>query len=170
MPSGPLRGRPDRPAKGTTAKARTPHPNGFLLGATQNNLRRHAGRARGDVGQLIPGECERPSLLSAVPVRKGAALDTKDKEPACLVHPVSAEMGDAPLGDGPALLGRLRDPVVGEDLRQVTAQTEQRAIDPPPASKVGPSTRTWADRSLFLDGKNSARVCPFQAGFRWSPQ
>src|SRR3954466_6309068 len=122
MPSGPLRGLPDRPAKGTTAKAPTPHPNGLLLGAPQNNLRRHASRARRDVGQLIPRERKRPSLLRAAPVRKGAALDAKDKEPACLVYSVSAEMGDAPLGDGPALLGRLRDPAVGENLRQVTAQ------------------------------------------------
>src|SRR3954470_10959192 len=128
MPSGPLRGLPDRPAKGTTAKAPIPHVSGLRLGATQNNRRGHARRARGDVGQLVPGERKWPSLLRAVPVRKGTALDMKDEDLACLVHPVSAEMGDAPLGDGPALLGRLRDPVVGENLRQVTAQKDERVV------------------------------------------
>src|SRR6476469_4345254 len=41
---------------------------------------------------------------------------------------LSAEMGDAPLGDRPALLGRLRDPVVEEDLRQVTAQKDECVV------------------------------------------
>src|SRR5215212_11048433 len=100
MSSGPLRGLPDRPAKGTTARARAPHPNGFLLGAPQNDVRRHARRARGDVGELITRKREPAPLLSAGPVRKGAALDPEDEDLSCLIliHVIRAEVANAPLG------------------------------------------------------------------------
>src|SRR5437764_773447 len=104
MPSGPLRGLPDRSAKGTTARAPTPQPKRVLLGAAQNDLRRHARRARRDVGQRITRERERSALLSPSPVRKRAALDPEDEELACLIllNAVGSEVGNAPLGDVPA--------------------------------------------------------------------
>src|SRR5215212_937379 len=126
MSSGPLRGLPDSPAKGTTARARTPYSSGFLLGAAHNHLGRHTSRAGGGVGQLVARQGERPPLLSAIPVRKRAALDTEDEELACLIHAVCAEVGDTPLGDGPALICGLGYAIVGGDLRQVPAEKDER--------------------------------------------
>src|SRR4051812_16991478 len=130
MPSGPLRGLPDRPAKGTTAKAPTPYSNGFLLGAPQNNLRRHARRARRDVAQRITRERERSALLSASPIRKGAALNVQHKSlpRLILLNAIGSEVGDAPLGESPALLQSLGEATVGGKLGQVAAQKDERVV------------------------------------------
>src|SRR3954466_359127 len=115
--------------------------NACLLDAAHRHLGGHAGRAGGGVGQLVPGKRERPPLLGAVPVREDAALDPEDQDLARLVHHVRAEVGDAPLGDGPALVRGRGRAAVGGDLRQVATEEDQRVVAVAPehqrAARIG---------------------------------
>src|SRR5690349_21015185 len=101
-----------------------------LHGPPNNNLRRHARRARRDVAQLITREGKRAPLLSASPIRKGAALNVQHKglPRLTLLNAVGSEVGDAALGDVPALLHGLGKATVGGELGQVAAQKDERVV------------------------------------------